>query len=381
MDHFDAWERFNFTENDVYSNEEKEFASVLKFIIEGSDLSAIERLKPLFKESQTPQIRSCSAELLFNLYFNRGDWPELNQLGLLDDPAIDESSRQIAKACLQVEPVAFSFPPTSVDIPMELSLSGSPTVDVFINGRKKRVWLDTGAGMTVISSSLAVDCGIEVGRGSGIEVGSSTDKSMETDLAFIESIKIDGLSILRQPALVLSDEMLTIANPKTGEQIVIDGILGWDLMLHLCIELDYLRKKVRIEEPVQNADGENNLFFCGYPIVKVMAEDQSTLYFGLDTGANKTYFGSPLLSKVNGLELEKRTIHVGGIGEVKEVEIDSIKQLNLLLKDGQPITFYDVRKVLPDYAAFFKLDGVFGSDIAKDGRIFIDYYNRRIEFN
>jgi hypothetical protein len=63
------------------------------------------------------------------------------------------------------------------------------------------------------------------------------------------------------------------------------------------------------------------------------------------------------------------------------VNDDSIKQLNLLLKDGQPITFYDVRKVLPDYAAFFKLDGVFGSDIAKDGRIFIDYYNRRIAFN
>jgi len=38
-----------------------------------------------------------------------------------------------------------------------------------------------------------------------------------------------------------------------------------------------------------------------------------------------------------------------------------------------------MREMLTDLATFFKLDGVFGSDIAKEGRLVIDYTNRNFE--
>jgi len=124
---------------------------------------------------------------------------------------------------------------------------------------------------------------------------------------------------------------------------------------------------------------ENNLFFCGYPILKVKGQNQVPLYFGLDTGANKSHYGQPLLSKINDLKIEKRMILSGGLGDVKERALNSIENLIVYLNENQAIHLHNVREMLTDLATFFKLDGVFGSDIAKDGRLVIDYTNRRFE--
>ncbi|TQR28950.1 hypothetical protein C7Y47_18840 [Lysinibacillus sphaericus] len=72
-------------------------------------------------------------------------------------------------------------------------------------------------------------------------------------------------------------------------------------------------------------------------------------------------------------------IHSGGFGDVKEKELDSIESLIVNLNDNQSINLHNVREMLTDLATFFKLDGVFGSDIAKDGRMVIDYTNRKFE--
>ncbi|MFJ3386902.1 hypothetical protein [Lysinibacillus sp. NPDC086135] len=113
--------------------------------------------------------------------------------------------------------------------------------------------------------------------------------------------------------------------------------------------------------------------------MKVKGQNQVPLYFGLDTGANKTHFGQPLLSKIVDLKMAKRMIHSGGLGDVKERELDSIESLIVNLNDNQSISLHNVREMLTGLATFFKLDGVFGSDIAKDGRMVIDYTNRKFE--
>jgi Aspartyl protease len=368
--HFNAFEM---------NQEHTEFAIALKLITEGKDCDASESLKHLFCDSHDTSLRSSCAKLLFDFYFARSDWKQIEFLGLFDEPSIEKSNRLIAKACSQSKQTKFSFSNDQVYIPMSLSITGCPKIEVEINGIKKYFWLDTGAGMTVISNSLAKECNINTMKDSEIQVGNSTGKIMSTDLAFIDSIVIKDLSILHQPSLVLSDDLLTIHNPKTGEIIMIDGIIGWDMIQHLFLEIDYGRKQVMIQKPKQKHYVENNLFFCGYPIVKVKSNSQVPLFFGLDTGASKTHFGQSLLSKIDKLKIENKTIHVGGIGEVKEVEIESIEELMVYLKDNHSIHLHDMRKVLAEYATFFKLDGVFGSDIAKDQRLVIDYVNRNVE--
>ncbi|MGF2618384.1 hypothetical protein FZC84_13500 [Rossellomorea vietnamensis] len=247
-------------------------------------------------------------------------------------------------------------------------------------GHRKLFWLDTGAGMTVIPRSLAAQCDINVMDGEEMKVGNSTNKNVDTELAIIDSIEIEGLLIQNQPALVLKDEYLHLHNPKTQETVIIEGIIGWDIIQHLFLEINYSKKQAAIQEPqLQSELKGNNLFFCGAPIVMLKAEDGSPLYFGLDTGASRSHFGRPLIAKFPHLDISKRRVHAGGIGEVKEIEADSLSSLHVFLHETHRIELYNIREMLSDFASFFHLDGVLGSDAAKDSSLIIDYKNRRIE--
>jgi hypothetical protein len=371
-------EKFHFSK--LESNQEHNlFATALRLITEGKEDVALESLKHLYFDSQDPYLRSNCSKLLFDFYFAKCDWIQLELLGLFDEPSIEKSNRLIAKACSQSIQTEILFSNNQVIVPMKLSLTGCPMIEVEINGRKKSFWLDTGAGMTVISKTLAKECMINIMEDNDILVGNSTGKNMRTDLTFIPSIVIEDLSIQHQASLVLPDESLTMQNPKTGEIIVINGIIGWDIIQHFYLEIDYGKKEVKIKKPIPKEHVDNNLFFCGYPIVKVKSMNEDPLYFGLDTGANKTHFGESLLSKMSGLTIEKRTVHVGGVGEVKEVEIESVKELMIFLNENHPIQLQNMRKVLEEYATFFKLDGVLGSDIVQEKRLVVDYCNRRLE--
>ncbi|MEC2056209.1 retropepsin-like domain-containing protein [Peribacillus psychrosaccharolyticus] len=370
--------KFNFSLLEM-KEEQKAFVSALKLITEGKEYLAIEGLKNLYGESHNLSLQSSCAKILFELYFTKSDWKQLEALGLLDDPNVDQTNRFIAKACSQSEQTTFSFLNDSVCIPMKLSSSGSPTIDVMINGNKICFWLDTGAGMTVISNALAKECDITILKDEVLEVGNSSNQHFSTDLAIINSIVIQDLTILNQPTLVLADDLLMIQNPKTEEIMKIDGIIGWDIIQHVFLEIDYGRKHIVIQKPKRKEEGQNNLFFCGYPIISVKGKNQVPLYFGLDTGANKTHYGQPLLSKIENLKQEKSMILSGGIGDVNERELDRIESLVIYLNENQSIHLLKVREMLTDLAAFFKLDGVFGSDIAKDGGMVIDYTNKKFE--
>ncbi|MFT9821029.1 retropepsin-like aspartic protease [Lysinibacillus sp. NPDC056185] len=372
-------EKFDFATLEM-NDEQKEFASALTLITEGKECLAAEILKNLYCESHDYSLQSSCAKILFELYFTKSEWKQLEMLGLLDDLSIDQSNRLIAKACSsKSEKTTFSFLNDEIRIPMKLSISGSPTVDVMINGNKKSFWLDTGAGMTVISNALVSDCNINIVKDEELEVGNSTSQNFSADLAIIDIIGIQGLTIHNQPTLVLANDLLMIQNPKTEEIMQVDGIIGWDIIQHIFLEIDYGRKQVIIQKPQRKDGVENNLFFCGYPILKVKGQNQVPLYFGLDTGANKSHFGQPLLSKIDNLKIARRKVHSGGFGDVKERELDSIESLTVNLNENQSIRLHNVREMLTDLATFFKLDGVFGSDIAKDGRMVIDYMNRKFE--
>lgn len=260
---------------------------------------------------------------------------------------------------------------------MKPSKTGSPTIEVTINGIKKWFWLDTGAGMTVISSSLAEACKISKSQESDIQVENSSDQSLNSDFAFIDLIEIEELKIENHPTLVIADNLLSMQLPDGC--MTIDGIIGWDIIHQFVLELDYLKHQVIIHKPKTIADIEYNLFFCGYPIIKVKSEDQIPLYFGLDTGANKTSFGQSLLLKLDNLQVQQRIIQHGGVGGVNEKYVKYIENLNLYFSPNQAIKFEKVNQGLSEYATFFKLDGVFGIDITKGKRLVIDYPNRNIK--
>lgn len=375
---FDEFRKFDFAESGM-NDEQKVFVSALKLLTEGKEDLSMDCLKKLYMESNDPSLQSSCAKILFELYFINSEWKELEVLGLLEDESIDKSHRIIAKALRQFEQATFSFSNDKICIPMKRSISGSPTIDVMINGRKKCFWLDTGAGMTVISDSIVKECGMALIENEDLEVGNSTNQNFNSDLAIIDTIVIDNLTILNQSTLVLASDLLKIPIPHSAKVMEIDGIIGWDIIQYLHLEIDYGKEKVMIQKHRQKDGEKNNLFFCGYPIIKVKGKNQVPLYFGLDTGANKSHFGKTLLSKIDELKIGKTIKYSGGLGDVKEREIDTIETLPVYLDENQSITLKNVRETLTDLATFFKLDGVFGMDIAHNGSLVIDYPNRQLE--
>ncbi|WP_240628686.1 retropepsin-like aspartic protease [Bacillus salacetis] len=367
---------FEFSEHEPGYNG---FAAALVSITKGEDLTAAEQLKQLYTAGGDSTLKQQAAKLLFDLYFANSAWGHMETLGLLDEPGIETSNRLIAKACHKSETAIYSLPESPVHIPMKPSLSGCPTIEITVNGKKKFFWLDTGAGMTVVSNSLAHECGMTLLKEKEMVVGNSTNQDLETGLTFIESIEIEGVLITKHPSLVLADNLLEIEIPHLNETMIIDGIIGWDIIQHMHIEIDYKQNQVMIQKPVQKEAKEQNLFFCGAPFVKAQGPYGRRLYFGLDTGANKTHFGQPLLTKLDGLTVKSRILHGGGLGDIKERETKSIESLSIQFNDSQTLSLQNVRMMLSDFGTFFTPDGVFGSDIAKDGRLIIDYENRRLE--
>ena len=375
---FEELGKFNFTQP-IMNNEQKEFVTALKVMTEGKEGLSTDILKRLYADSKDSLLKSSCAKILFELYFIKSEYKELEKLGLLEDENIDKSNRFIAKALSQYEQATFSFVNDKISLPLKRSISGSPTIDIVINGRKKCFWLDTGAGMTVISSNIVKECGMNLIENEEFEVGNSSNQSFHTDLAIIDSIVINDLTISNQATLVLSSELLKIPIPHSEKIMEIDGIIGWDIIQHLHFEMDYGKEQVIIQKPKRKIGEANNLFFCGYPIIKVKDKNQVPLYFGLDTGANGSYFGKNLLSKIEGLQLKKKTKFSGGFGDVKERVVESIEELTVYLDENQSITLKNLSETLTDLATFFKLDGVFGIDIARSGSLVIDYSNRNIE--
>ncbi|WP_397538051.1 hypothetical protein [Rummeliibacillus pycnus] len=83
-------ETFHFT--DLEMNDEQAKSE------EKMNLSA-ESLKHLFFYSHDPILRSNCSKLLFDLYFAKSDWKQIELLGLLDEPSIEKTYRLIARAC------------------------------------------------------------------------------------------------------------------------------------------------------------------------------------------------------------------------------------------------------------------------------------------
>ncbi|MCM3584645.1 retropepsin-like domain-containing protein [Mesobacillus maritimus] len=365
--------QFELIEN---TDENKKFRSVLKYITAGKDLQAIDLLKDLYLLNQESSFGTSIANLLFDLSFSQAHWKQMAHIGLLEDERVEISNRLLAKACLNAKPVKLTFSKNHMKLPMELSLSGCPTVKIVINGKQKSFWLDTGAGMSVISCSIAKECQIPIFREQEMVVGNSTNKKIATDLAFINTLDMGHLRIHNLPSLVIADDSLTFQFPHSNEVMVIDGIIGWDVLQHLYLEIDYKQREVVIQMPIPADNKANNLFFCGAPIVKVKSEERDPLYFGLDTGANQTHFGHPLLSKIKDPVIEKKTLYAGGLGDLKERELETLEYLSLQVNPNQNIEFHNLRIMLSNFCTFFKLDGVIGSDIARNGRLIIDYFNR-----
>jgi len=110
----------------------------------------------------------------------------------------------------------------------------------------------------------------------------------------------------------------------------------------------------------------------------LMNQEGIKLNFGLDTGARKTSITDNIIQKIgiNNVRIKKKII--GSAGGLEKIKSKIITDLTLIL-NGYALHFKNIGTSPKKTGIFVRLDGTFGSDIAKNGAIKIDYLNGRFE--
>jgi hypothetical protein len=158
------------------------------------------------------------------------------------------------------------------------------------------------------------------------------------------------------------------------KQVRIDGMIGTDVLRHLDVVLDAGAETITIRRPRKTSVPTRNLFWVGYPVVRLVTEDGRPVLFGLDTGAEGTYVTSTLLKKMPRTRLAARRVTITGIGA--ESKMSSWVARDVPLSDGNYAI--DLRNVpiMPEQRwTFVNFDGVIGSDVALATRMHLDFTN------
>jgi hypothetical protein len=330
--------------------------------------AALEGLLPLLEGSDSAA--AVAREMVGPLLLHHEAWGALT--------GGSEETNPLFAAFERAEPESWSFSPDSVVMPLEVTPVGTPTAEILVNGHPRRFWIDTGAGLTVVSTVTADEVGIALEEGTG-RAATATTRSVVARPAVVRELSLGGVTVRNHPAIVVEAEDLTFEGPFPGGRIEIDGILGWPIIRKLDLTLDYAGGRLVLRKPKRREAPASNLFWLGYPTVAVLTEGGQELLLGLDTGARTTSLGPGYLDATGARAVGSRTREVGGAGGFESVEVGVLEAAVLRLDDWRiRLSNLDIAPV--PIGGPVALAGVLGSDLGNLGVFHIDFLNGRFEF-
>ena len=260
------------------------------------------------------------------------------------------------------------------------SQRGQPATGVSVNGNSDVWWFDTGAAFTSVSASVAEEMGIRVVDSEPIGISTATTLVVPARVGLIDELRLGEVIVNNHPVLVFPDSAMSFELPE-GDSLVLRGIIGWNVIRYLKAELDYAGGSYTARLSTPYYYGTRNFSWIGYPFVRLADETGQPLLFGLDTGSGNTSIAPSLLDKLTFDDVRQDTVPIGGIGGMVETEVQIVDEFVLALT-GVRIKVPEIRTETTSGAEdvfFFNADGVLGSDIARDGKLTLDYLNGYIE--
>lgn len=350
----------------------RDLLEAARAFLQCKEAEAEEIINRILKEETNNNIKSSAQEILLSMLFWQERYSEIAKLTLLS-----HEKRNLLMSimgfynnpdCKIIENSQHSI----IDKPN--IMEGLPAITVKINGHDLNLLFDTGSMVTVLSSDIAKDYGINIDPGANtIEGQDATGKILNPTPAHIKSIKINGIEIQNKICLLLPSEMLEFGVDQQGKTRRIDGTLGWDIIKDFKWTIDLEKRKLIVEASEPNGKTKN--MCCDfYPMVNVQY-DNKNMVLGLDTGSNNTVFRKSMAPELK--NLEKSTIEVYSAGGNIKEEGFIIPELDLYInRQYIRIKNASVREQLHNNTNNFILPGVIGSDIAKNKIITIDFPNR-----
>ena len=256
-------------------------------------------------------------------------------------------------------------------------------VPVRVNG-STAAWffLDSGAGMSVVSNSWAEKVGLAFGgavKGQGSGAGSSS-------LGLAKNVVLDLPGVQVPPSTVAVMDFSSIL-PVLGRQW--DGLIGYDVISRLVVRVDYEHKQITLYDPTTFVAGDRATaltvtFLGNLPVVhaKIVLPGRAPVdaECAIDSGADGFHLTTPFTNANHVLESVLKTISastVGAGGASKEFagRITGLQLGPYFLRE--PVTAFspDEREGLlasPDIGALI------GGEILKRFTVTFDYPHRQI---
>jgi predicted aspartyl protease len=371
------------TEHRELSADERGFVSALRLTLGGDTPGARGVLERLYRTAEDSLVRAASRVTLAGVLQYESDWATLAALprDSLPDLGVSGADRAAvetwADAFRELPPEQYSFRAEVASVPLALTSFGTPVVAVSLNGRSKLFWLDTGSSLSIVASDVAEECGVVALPDSVLEMVTPTGR-VRARPAMIDELAVGPLELRNHPAMIVDAADLQLRR-ATGdgrvEVVKVDGIVGFHAIRRMDLELDYPNGSVTIRRPAEGArPAEPNLYWLGYPVVRLLGGDGKPLNFALDTGADATFVTSTLLTKVPSQRLTTERRRIAGFGGERRHVVPVLPDLPLVV-GVRWLHFRNIIVTEPRKLTFLNLDGVLGSDIARSGKIRIDMTN------
>ena len=332
--------------------------------------------KKLIKESENDTIVSNSRLILSSLLKYQSKWQEyLTYFKTNSETDSAAKVRLLFPAFMGSKAISkFANEADTISIKIKKGLIFVP---VSINGKEYEFLFDTGAENTTLSSEIAKDAGVYILDTHPSGLISSTGQVTSINSALINELNFANFTSYNHPCFI-SD----ISNLKYKflffTILSLDGLIGWDIIKNLDIEIDYYNEKMIIRRPVEKNVKDKNLFWLNRPIVNIKGHNGVDLFFTIDLGAQYSSFYDFLLVKVKTDEIQNNQEETWGIGGKVNADVKIIPKISFVL-DNYELKYTDLKSSIEANDEFLKLDGVLGNDFPMNNILKIDASNGIIE--
>jgi predicted aspartyl protease len=361
---------------------ETEFAEALVDLMSGNIERAEARFRELRKSAPDSVIRAGSRVVYTATLQYQEKW---QALAALKSESTTVQAEQHDKASIELWADAFKNLPPKIStyrsstgrLQMSISAVGTPLVPVRIHDKVYNFWLDTGSSLTMLASDVALELGVKPLVPDTLEIVTSTGR-VRAQPALVQELVIGPLVVQNVPTMIVEETMMQMQEPRPTmpvSRVKIDGIIGFDIIREMDLELDYGDGILRLRNPANSRpDANRNLFWVGLPVIRIMSTDGVPLHFGLDTGAQLTFVTETLLDKLQLRPARIESRRVGGLGGEISMRAPVMPDLRVVVR-GFPILFRGAFVRAPVYQVLASLDGVLGGDVWNSGIVRIDMTN------
>ena len=363
--------------------DERTFALALRTLMASDPEGAAVAFGALHTSAFDPLVRSRARIGLTMALSWTSDWPALSTIGADPDTvssgdtlAVHAAVERWAHAFANLPSPTIQVPDLPVTLPLKRSAFGTPIIEVMVNGHRHEFWLDTGASMTLLSLNVAMQSGVKLASTDtlalGVVAGHIPARAVVIDSLSIGPIVARGLS-----AALVNEGVLRLDHRIVNgimETVQIDGVIGTDVLRQLDLVIDAAAGTITIRRPRRDPNLARNMYWVGYPVVRLITRDGGSALFGLDTGAEGTYLTTSLLKKQPQTPVAMRRGSIGGLG-TEEHRTEWVAR-SISLSDGDYTMTLRNIPVAPERRwTFMNFDGVIGSDLALNSRLHLDFVN------